>query len=87
MQLKTILTQLESGAISAEQAEAELINGHNKLRSKIENLRDLNPYSDMQKSTVQSTKDAADNAMLGWRGALACALLVIDQMMGKDVEI
>lgn len=80
MNLDQILTDLEQGNISTERAK-ELLSEQNKLKKIIERLKnqyEKPPYEDMLNSSIGTTRIAAENATLGWRGAMSLAILIVD---------
>lgn len=82
MSLSHLLTDLEQGKISADEVMREFV----KLREKIQALHDKPPYDEMKESVNPVTREAAENATLGWQGGLSTALLIIDNMIGELPE-
>ncbi len=49
-----------------------------KILERLKSQKENHPYKDLLNSENPATVDAAQNAMLGWQGGLALAILIVE---------
>lgn len=87
MQLKTILTQLESGTISADQAQEQIMGELEKVRTQLQSIHDKPPFTPCEEGMSEMRRRSEEHALIGWQGGVNMALLLIDNLMGKELTI